>query len=161
MLLLCLLWLLALVVLGSGVWGLAPGFVTRSAVEGLALRLGDCCGTQERASHSQELKPWGFLSTKLLSCTSLDTQEPAPRLPQPVSYSVSRGLHPPSSCADPALSLIPKHWGANQHVQNPVTLGQCPVCWTWGRPAGPHSDIPGEPMNVVRGGHGMPIPGSA
>lgn len=143
----------------AGDWGLgaAPWFYnqwvvkTTSAVKGLVLGMWDCSGTLGMASCSQELKPWGFLSTKVLSCTSWDIQGPAPRLPQPASYSVSWGLHPPSSCAHPALSPIPKRRGANQHGQNPGTLSQSPMCWTLGGPAEPHSTIPGEPMDALPG----------
>lgn len=103
-LLLCPRWLPALVLLGSGVWDMVPGFVTSGLSKPCPLSKswlwGDCCGTQELASCSQELKLRGFLSAKLLSCTSWDTQGPAPWLPQPVSYSVSWELHPSSSCAD-------------------------------------------------------------
>lgn len=152
-LLLCLHWLPALALLGNGVWGLVPGFVTSGLSKPHLLSRGWLwgCGTavgHQMASCSQELKPWGFLSTKLVSCTTWDTQGPEPRLPQPVSYSVSWGLHPPSSCAHPAFSLIPKRRGANQRVENPVTLSQSPMRWTLGGPAEPHSTISGEPMDA-------------
>lgn len=160
-LLLCLHWLPSLGIAGE--WGVGADrwlcnqwvIKTTSADKGLVLGVWACYVTLETASCSQELKPRGFLSAKLLSCTSWDTQGPAPRLPQPVSYSVSWGLHPPSSCADSASSLITKHRGANQPVQNPVTLCQSPVCWTLGGPAGPHSTIPGAPMDAPPGARGV------
>lgn len=137
---------------GSGPWFCSQWVVkTSSAVKGLALGVRVSYATLEMASCSRELKPWEFLSAKLLSCTSWDTQGPTPRLPQPLSYSVSWGLNPPSSCADPASSLITKCRGANQHVQNPVTLSQSPL----GGPAGPHSTIPGEPMDAPPGVRGV------
>lgn len=79
---------------GAGPWFCSQWVVeTTSAVKGLALGVGHCCGTQERAccsqspaqaSRSQDLKPWAFLSAKLLSCTS----------------GTPRGQHPgsPSHC---------------------------------------------------------------